>query len=67
MVPAGEHQIVRRGRGTIKMSVGQKFSIEGWQPSADAAEFNIKPDASGEDAPRQGQKQRKQVRQGNPR
>ena len=30
------------------MSGGQKFSIEGWQPSADAAEFNIKPDASGE-------------------
>ena len=46
--PADEPQIVRRGRGTITMSGGQKFSIEGWQPSADAAEFNIKPDASGE-------------------
>jgi hypothetical protein len=30
------------------MSGGQKFSIEGWQPSAEAAEFNIKPDMSGE-------------------
>ena len=46
--PGDEPQIVRRGRGTITMSGGQKFSIEGWQPSADAAEFNIKPDASGE-------------------
>jgi len=46
--PADEPQILRRGRGTITMSGGQKFSIEGWQPSADAAEFNIKPDASGE-------------------
>jgi hypothetical protein len=46
--PADEPQNVRRGRGTITMSGGQKFSIEGWQPSADAAEFNIKPDASGE-------------------
>jgi hypothetical protein len=46
--PADEPQIVRRGRGTITMSGGQKFTIEGWQPSADAAEFNIKPDASGE-------------------
>jgi hypothetical protein len=46
--PADEPQIVRRGRGTITLSGGQKFSIEGWQPSADAAEFNIKPDASGE-------------------
>ena len=46
--PGDEPQIVRRGRGTITMSGGQKFSIEGWQPSVDAAEFNIKPDASGE-------------------
>ena len=46
--PADEPQIVRRGRGTITMSGGQNFSIKGWQPSADAAEFNIKPDASGE-------------------
>ena len=46
--PGDEPQIVRRGRGTITMSGGQKFSIEGLQPSADAAEFNIKPDASGE-------------------
>ena len=46
--PADEPQIVRRGRGTITLSGGQKFSIEGWQPSADAAEFNIKPDANGE-------------------
>ena len=46
--PGDEPQIVRRGLGTITMSGGQKFSIEGWQPSADAAEFNIKPDPSGE-------------------
>ena len=46
--PGDEPQIVRRGVGTITMSGGQKLSIEGWQPSADAAEFNIKPDASGE-------------------
>jgi hypothetical protein len=46
--PGDEPQIVRRGRGTITMSGGQKFSIEGRQLSADAAEFNIKPDASGE-------------------
>jgi hypothetical protein len=46
--PGDEPQIVRRGRGTITMSGGEKFSIEGWQPSAEAAEFNIKPDASGE-------------------
>jgi hypothetical protein len=42
--PADEPQIVRRGRSTIMMSWGQTFSIEGWQPSTDAAEFNIKPD-----------------------
>ena len=46
--PGDEPQLVRRGLGTITMSGGQKLSIEGWQPSADAAEFNIKPDASGE-------------------
>ena len=46
--PADEPQIVRRGRGTITMPGGEKFSIEGWQPRAEAAEFNIKPDASGE-------------------
>lgn len=46
--PGDEPQIVRRGRGTITLAGGQKFSIEGMQPSAEAAEFNIKPDASGE-------------------
>ncbi len=46
--PADEPQIVRRGRGTITMAGGKKFTIEGMQSSADAAEFNIKPDGSGE-------------------
>lgn len=46
--PADEPQIVRRGRGTITVAGGQKFSIEGMQPSAEAAEFSIKPDATGE-------------------
>ena len=46
--PGDEPQIVRRGQGTITMSGGQKLSIEGVQPSADAAEFSIKPDVSGE-------------------
>ena len=46
--PGDEPQIFRRGRGTMTMAGGQKFSIEGTQSSADAAEFSIKPDASGE-------------------
>jgi hypothetical protein len=46
--PGDEPGIVRRGRGTLIMAGGQQFSIEGWQPSADSAEFTIKPDDTGE-------------------
>jgi len=46
--PGDEPGIIRRGRGTITMAGGQQFAIEGWQPSAEAAEFSIKPDETGE-------------------
>lgn len=46
--PGDAPQIVRRGRGTITTAGGEKFSVEATQSSADAAEFSIKPDASGE-------------------
>lgn len=46
--PADEPQVLRRGRGTITLPSGQKLSIEGTQPTAEAAEFIVSPDATGE-------------------
>jgi len=46
--PGDEPGIVRRGRGTLTLAGGQQFSIEGWQPSVDSAEFTISPDETGE-------------------
>lgn len=59
--PGDEPGIIRRGRGTITLAGGQQFAIEGWQPSADAAEFSIKPDEKGETY-----KTTKTIRSGNP-
>jgi hypothetical protein len=46
--PADDPRLVRRGRGTITTPSGEKFSVEATQSSADAAEFSINPDTSGE-------------------
>lgn len=46
--PGDNPGIIRRGRGILTLDSGQKFSIEGWQPGEDAAEFSITPDETGE-------------------
>lgn len=46
--PSDEPGILRRGRGTISMAGGQQISVEGSQPSAEAAEFSLNPDETGE-------------------
>ncbi|HMJ04893.1 MAG TPA: hypothetical protein VK474_01425 [Chthoniobacterales bacterium] len=59
--PGDEPGIVRRGRGTMTMPGGQQIPIEGVQPSAEGAEFSIKP---GETA--QNYKTTKTTREGSP-
>lgn len=59
--PGDEPGIVRRGRGTITMADGQQVPIEGAQPSAEAAEFTVKPGETAETY-----KTTKATRSGNP-
>ncbi len=46
--PGDTPEVIRRGRGTVTLEDGTQFSVEGWQPNADAAEFTFAPDESGE-------------------
>jgi uncharacterized cupin superfamily protein len=43
--PGDTPEVLRRGRGKVTMEDGTQVSIEASQPSADAVEFNLKPDA----------------------
>jgi len=46
--PGDTPDVIRRGRGMVTVEDGTQVSIEGWQPSADSAEFRLTPDETGE-------------------
>ena len=45
--PGDTPEVIRRGAGKVTLEDGTEVSIEGWQPSADSAEFSITPDGAG--------------------